>query len=77
MDWDADAIRLYIDDVMVNETLLKDTQNGSIGKKMNPFRQHHYILLNLAIGGNGGTPDDNAFPLPYEIDYVRVYQKAE
>jgi beta-xylosidase len=27
--------------------------------------------------GNGGTPDDNAFPLSYEIDYVRVYQKAE
>lgn len=77
MDWDADAIRLYIDDVMVNETLLKDTQNGSIGKNMNPFRQPHYILLNLAIGGNGGTPDDNAFPLTYEIDYVRVYQKAE
>ena len=35
----------------------------------------HYILLNLAIGGNGGTPDISAFPLKYQVDYVRVYQK--
>jgi hypothetical protein len=41
----------------------------------NPFRQPHYILLNLAIGSNGGIPDDSEFPLKYEIDYVRVYEK--
>ena len=76
MDWDENAIRLYLDDELLNETLLNETQNGSIGNYTNPFRQPHYILLNLAIGGdNGGTPDDAAFPLKYEIDYVRVYQK--
>ena len=33
-------------------------------------------LLNLALGGdNGGTIDDNAFPMFYFVDYVRVYQK--
>jgi hypothetical protein len=33
----------------------------------------HYLLLNLAIGGqNDGTPDEAAFPLQYEFDYVRV-----
>ncbi|MBR1788827.1 MAG: glycoside hydrolase family 16 protein [Bacteroidaceae bacterium] len=32
-----------------------------------------YLLLNLAIGENGGTPDDSQFPLRYLIDYVRVY----
>ena len=75
MDWDENAIRLYLDDELLNETLLSETQNGSIGNYTNPFRQPHYILLNLAIGGdNGGTPDDAAFPLKYEIDYVRVYQ---
>ena len=46
----------------------------------NPFRNDregfgHYILLNLAIGSSGGTPDDAAFPLVYEVDYVRVYQQ--
>lgn len=76
MDWDEEAIRLYMDDELLNETLLKDTKNGTIGNYSNPFKQPHYLLLNLAIGGqNGGTPDDAAFPLKYEIDYVRVYQK--
>ena len=75
MDWDEEAIRLYVDDELVNETLLKNTVNGSLGDFKNPFKQPHYLLLNLAIGSNGGTPDDNFFPLTYEVDYVRVYQK--
>lgn len=75
MDWDEAFIRLYVDDVLVNETDLSQTQNGSIGEYKNPFRQPHYLLLNLAIGSNGGTPNEKAFPLIYEIDYVRVYQK--
>ncbi|MDR3218285.1 MAG: glycoside hydrolase family 16 protein [Dysgonamonadaceae bacterium] len=75
MDWDEEAIRLYLDDELLNETWLRDTQNGAVGNYTNPFKQPHYILLNLAIGGDhGGTPDDAAFPLKYEIDYVRVYQ---
>jgi hypothetical protein len=32
------------------------------------------LLLNLAIGSNGGEPDDSQFPLRYYIDYVRGYQ---
>ena len=76
MDWDETAIRLYLDDKLLNETFLSDTRNGSLGEYKNPFKQPHYILLNLAIGGvNGGTPDDTAYPVQYEIDYVRVYQK--
>jgi beta-glucanase (GH16 family) len=35
------------------------------------------MLLNLAIGGtNGGDPSKTQFPARFEIDYVRVYQKA-
>lgn len=78
MDWDEKYIRLYLDDELLNETSLEDTFNGSLGKNKNPFRQPHYMLLNLAIGGiNGGIPDDEAFPLVYEVDYVRVYRKAK
>jgi beta-glucanase (GH16 family) len=77
MDWDEEYIRLYLDDELLNETSLSETFNGSLGEKKNPFRQPHYLLLNLAIGGiNGSIPDINAFPLIYEIDYVRVYQKT-
>jgi beta-glucanase (GH16 family) len=76
MDWDETAIRLYLDDELLNETLLSETINGKLGYGSNPFKQPHYLLLNLAIGGqNGGEPDISAFPMKYEIDYVRVYRK--
>lgn len=78
MDWDEDTIKLYLDGELLNEIKLSDTTNGKIGKETNPFRQPHYILLNLAIGGvNGGEPDVNAFPMKYEIDYVRVYSSTK
>jgi len=37
-----------------------------------------YLLINLAIGGDWpGAPDANTrFPAAFEVDYVRVYQKA-
>lgn len=76
MDWCEQFIRLYLDDELLNETNLDSTFNATPGQQKNPFRQPHYLLLNLAIGGiNGGQPDDNAFPLEYVIDYVRVYQR--
>ena len=76
MDWDEKYIRLYLDDELLNEVSLTETINGERGQKKNPFKQPHYILLNLALGGNAGGPiDDNAFPMDYEIDYVRVYQR--
>ena len=38
--------------------------------------QPQYILFNLAVGGiNGGEVEINTYPIRYEIDYVRVYQK--
>lgn len=78
MDWDETAIKLYLDDELLNEIPLKQTVNGSLGNFTNPFKQPHYLLLNLAIGGdNGGEPDVSAFPMKYEIDYVRVYQKEK
>jgi beta-glucanase (GH16 family) len=46
------------------------------GSGVNPFQQPHYILVNLAIGGDqGGDPAGTSFPAKYEVDYVRVYQK--
>lgn len=73
MDWDKDAIKIYLDDELLNETNLNKTINAN---GSNPFRQPHYVLLNLAIGGqNGGDPSHSRFPTRYEIDYVRVYQQ--
>ncbi len=77
MDWDEHSIRLYLDDELLNEVPLSTTVNGAIGQHTNPFNSPQYILLNLALGGdNGGVIDDSAFPMRYEIDYVRVYSKC-
>ena len=76
MDWDEEAIRIYLDDELINEILLSETNNGKIGNYGNPFKKPMYLLLNLAIGGdNGGTGDWDCYPMKYEIDYVRVYQQ--
>lgn len=76
MDWTPQSIRIYLDDELLNDIPLSQTVNGSIGQHTNPFTRPQYLLLNLAIGGdNGGTIDDNAMPMRYEIDYVRVYQQ--
>jgi len=76
MDWDETSLRLYLDDELLNEIPLSTTVNGTIGRHTNPFTRPQYILLNLALGGdNGGQIDDTAFPMRYEIDYVRIYKK--
>jgi beta-glucanase (GH16 family) len=76
MDWDEKVMKLYLDDELLNTIDLTKTINGRLGRGANPFQQPHYILINLALGGdNGGTIDDSAFPLRYEIDYVRIYQR--
>lgn len=80
MDWDKEFIRIYLDDELLNEIDLSKTFNdGFEGNRENPFVNNvvgfgHYLLLNLAVGSNGGEPDDSQFPLRYYIDYVRVYQ---
>jgi len=72
MDWTADSIKIYLDNQLLNTIDLTTTKNPD---GFNPFHQPHYILLNLAIGGNGGDPSNTSFPRKYEVDYVRVYQK--
>lgn len=89
MDWDDNSIKLYLDDELLNEIDLSNTTNGSGGLSdwwrgswRNPFKDEgnagegfgQQIFLNLALGGNGGTPAISEFPLKYYIDYVRVYQ---
>ncbi len=72
MDWTKESIRLYLDDELLNTTLVSETVNPD---GFNPFTKPQYLLLNLAIGGNGGNPDRSKFPIKYEVDYVRVYQE--
>jgi len=74
MDWDETAIKLYVDDILLNTIALEKTNNHGSDIK-NPMKQPHYIIINLAVGGNnGGDPSLTKFPREYIIDYVRVYQ---
>ena len=74
MDWTPEYIKLYLDNELLNTSLLSETINpdGS-----NPFTKPQYLLLNLAIGGNGGDPAHSKYPIKYEVDYVRVYQSVK
>jgi beta-glucanase (GH16 family) len=75
MDWTEKEIALYLDDRLLNKVPLDSLVNKD-GMGVNPFRQPHYMLLNLAVGGqNGGDPAHTEFPKRMEVDYVRVYQE--
>ncbi|MBD0725446.1 beta-glucanase [Flavobacterium sp. L1I52] len=75
MDWDANSINLYVDNQLLNETSVTGTMQGK-NHKVFPFKQPHYLLLNLAVGGDqGGSFSRASFPSKYVVDYVRVYQK--
>jgi len=75
MDWNEKFIALYVDDLLLNKVSVDSLVNKD-GSGFNPFKQPHYMLLNLAIGGqNGGDPSNTSFPRKFEIDYIRVYQE--
>jgi len=74
MEWDAEEIRLFVDDQLVNRqkvAVADDTGHA------NPWREFPvYLMVNLAIGGeNGGDPSDTDFPLKLYVDYISVYKR--
>ena len=67
VDWSESKIEFYLDGVKFYE---------KANTSSDPFNNEHYLLLNLAIGGNmGGTVPDNFTDQTLEIDYVRVYSE--
>jgi beta-glucanase (GH16 family) len=73
LEWEESRMRILIDGKLLNSIDLSQTINKSDGK--NPFRQPHYLLLNLAMGGTrGGSLANTILPSKYVIDYVRIYQ---
>jgi len=80
LDWDAEVLNIYLDDELLNTIETSKTVNGGVKENTeNPFSNDvedfaDYLLFDLAIGGNGGTPADSLYPIHYLVDYVRVYQ---
>jgi len=73
MDWTEGYIALSVDGQLLNKVSMDSLVNKD-GTAFNPFKQPHYMLLNLALGGN---PGETEFPKRFEVDYVRVYQKQK
>ncbi|HVU14297.1 MAG TPA: glycoside hydrolase family 16 protein [Phototrophicaceae bacterium] len=74
VDWDADAIRWYIDGELYH-LITPEHLHGNRWM----FDHDFYINLNLAVGGAWpGNPDaTTTFPQTMLIDYVRVYTLAD
>lgn len=75
MDWDSTAVRIYLDNELLNVTNLDRTEQvvNSRNLTANPFRTRQYVLLNLALRSADGI-DESYFPLKYYVDYVRCYK---
>ena len=74
MVWDKKKIDLLLDGRLMNHFDVADADDADQG---NPFHRPEYIILNQAIGANGGDPSATAFPIRFEVDWVRVYQAAK
>ena len=73
IEWYPDHMDFFFDDTRYFTFSLDKAGTGDD----NPFRKPHYLLINLALGGDwGGEIDDSIFPQKYCIDYVRIYEKA-
>jgi beta-glucanase (GH16 family) len=74
VEWDHDHMDFFVD-----KEKYFTFRNEGTGTAAWPFDKDQYLILNLAIGGGWGGQkgiDDSIFPVQYQIDYVRVYQKA-
>jgi beta-glucanase (GH16 family) len=72
IEWEASAIRWYVDDQLYSTKTTADTKGGTW-----VFDHGFFLILNLAVGGDWpGNPDaTTSFPQKMVIDYVRVCQK--
>ena len=69
--WIQDTIKWYIDD-----QLFLTTTSTDVGAANYPFNSDHFLIFNVAVGGNWpGSPDGTTtFPQRMIVDYVRVFQ---
>ncbi len=71
IEWEPEAIRWYVDDVLFNTVTPDDVAGEWV------YNHPFFILLNVAVGGRWpGYPDETTqFPQRMTVDYVRVYAR--
>jgi beta-glucanase (GH16 family) len=69
IDWQPEHITWYVDGV----------ERWRYTDREHIAAQPMYLLANLAVGGDwpGSPNDETPFPSDFEIDYVRVWQRAD
>lgn len=74
VEWDRESVKFLIDGNQYWQVDIKDNVNST-----EEFHKPHYIILNLAIGGDWPKNPDatTAFPDTMFVDYVRVYQMTK
>jgi len=75
LEWSENKLEIFVDN-----TKYFTFERGNLTWEGYPFTHRFHLILNLAIGGDWGGAqgiDDSAFPMQMEVDYVRVYRKAE
>ena len=73
LEWESDSIHIGMDGTEYFAYAKPDTATRASW----PFDVPHYLLLNLAVGGNWGGArgvDTTVWPQRFEVDWVRVYQ---
>jgi beta-glucanase (GH16 family) len=72
IEWDKDSIKWFLDGAKYHSVCIRNSVNST-----DEFHKPHYIILNLAIGGDWPKNPDEFTPFPDTVfvDYVRVYQK--
>ncbi|WP_430122144.1 RICIN domain-containing protein [Paenibacillus solani] len=71
IEWTPSAIKWFVDGVQFWEANIANNINST-----EEFHKEHFLLLNMAVGGNWpGSPNaSTSFPAKMYVDYVRVYQ---
>lgn len=69
VEWDSDAIKWYVDDVLFNEVDITPAE-------LSEFQEDFFFIFNVAVGGDWpGSPDSSTtFPQRMIVDYIRMFQ---
>ena len=67
IEWNDEEIKYFVDDVLIGTSSIADD-------RLKAYRENaFYIIVNLAVGGSAGTPDESTNIIKMYVDWVRVY----
>lgn len=65
--WTEDRVEFYLDDILT----------GIVDDPQLVPQTPMYLIVNLAMGGQAGSVDDQALPQHFDIDRIQVWQRKE